>query len=270
MDSNGLVKYFVDNGSGYSEVYESTVTASGEYYVLGTPDGSGSTVSGTITGILTPATWTMEPTFEDDFSNTGLWVKTGTAITVDDAVNDTLYFNTIGGATTDRVSRTLSSELDDTKWEMRFKFKEDVAGTEYYPLFAICDQADTFQNVNNGITLFKRGTAIEGANALNMRYRNGGTPTGGSSSQNIAFVTGTQYYIEIKRTSSTGYTLSIFDDADYSNHITSSPQSFTIASTVTGLDILTASTYFTADNGLTKETCRFNDLKIYNGVTTIN
>ena len=57
MDSNGLVKYFVDNGSGYSEVYESTVTASGEYYVLGTPDGSGSTVSGTITGILTPATW---------------------------------------------------------------------------------------------------------------------------------------------------------------------------------------------------------------------
>lgn len=56
MDSNGLVKYFVDNGSGYSEVYESTVTASGEYYVLGTPYGVGDTVSGNITGTI-PNEW---------------------------------------------------------------------------------------------------------------------------------------------------------------------------------------------------------------------
>lgn len=53
MDSDGLVKYFADTGSGYTEVYESTVTASGEYYVLGIPDGSGKTVSDiTITGTI--------------------------------------------------------------------------------------------------------------------------------------------------------------------------------------------------------------------------
>jgi hypothetical protein len=59
MDTNGLVKYYADTGSGYTEVYESTVTAGAndEYYVLGTPDGSGSTVSDiTITGTI-PNEW---------------------------------------------------------------------------------------------------------------------------------------------------------------------------------------------------------------------
>jgi hypothetical protein len=69
MDSAGLVKYYWRSGSSGTWTLErtSTVTASGDYYFTVSHSGTAGTITSYIKG--TPVTWTMEPTFQVNFSS---------------------------------------------------------------------------------------------------------------------------------------------------------------------------------------------------------
>jgi len=259
MDSNGVVKYFVDNGSGYSEVYESTVTAGSndEYYALATPYNSGNTVSGTITGKL-PTTWNLTPTYR--YSSTG-WTATGGGAVATD--NLTLALDTDGGQ--DQVNYDLTSISSD-KFVLDFtlNFSRLTIGTNLFWFMGLVNSTNWIAtNSTNHMGIF----AMQESGTKTFGCSDGtGTWNGAvEDSQTWTPSTGVDYYFRLTKLSSTTYKVELFGD---SARTTVTSTSDGTVSSMTDLRYLV----FTGDNnsGAGNATFTISDLKFYDGVSSIN
>jgi hypothetical protein len=260
MDSNGLVKYYADTGSGYSEVWESTVTAGAndEYYILGVPDGSGSTVSDiTITGTTIPATWTLNPTKEDNFNS---WVTSNSAKFVYNSTNDNI--DILNSNAYDNIHYDLGS-VSDTKWLCRFKVTLTTAGSQSlgFCYFYVGSTTGDANESNDGLGFY----FYDNANNTYALADNGNRPDQTTVTGALGInPSATTYYAEMKRTSATSFTVTLYSDSSYSTSLGTA--TLTVSSGITGLRYFKIMGY-TTSGGLVGT---FDDFKFYNGVTSIN
>jgi hypothetical protein len=266
MDGNGLVKYFVDNGSGYSEVYESTVTAGAndEYYVLGCPWGSGDTVSGNITGTLTPATWTWDAIYiDDDFSSDSNWTSTGSGATV--TSGEVKLYHTGSSNAGHILHQTVPSFSSKAYITFDFIVTTRTSALDA-PVFCISSGTGIPQTSTTDNSVMFEVNPQDSPGRVSLREKLGS----GSLNTIIAqgslgsyAVTGTRYYVKI---SIDGTTITV---TTYTGSLSGSQvgsASGTI-SAITGRTIVKMGTW---SNSLNRtHDIKLDNLKIYNGVTSI-
>ena len=259
VSSAGLVKYYINDVLKHT----STITASGTYFGIFSAYNTNETLTATIT---TPATWTMNPTYESDFSTNAGWTNNGNT-SVGQVNTTTKVLDAIGNVSTlCGVTRDLGAV--DSTFLLRFKLGITVA-TQY-------TGGATSAKVNIG--LFSSdydGRASQELIALDVnafdnsyRFKAGGaiTPDGGGDTGAGNYGVETRW-VEIKRLASGDCKLTIFTD-EYSTEEgskTSTP-SGTITSALRYLGVKSGNT----GSGDGNNALTVDDIEFYNGVTSIN
>tara|TARA_R110000744_G_C19315268_1_gene557113 strand:- start:22 stop:1551 length:1530 start_codon:yes stop_codon:yes gene_type:complete len=220
------------------------------------------------------------PTFEDDFSISSGWVVSGSQFTVDTSTDERLeYALKRTGNTNDYVYKDLQDSdalgsginASDTEWVLRYH---------------MVHTSDTGNNSKNtpaimGLSSTNNGY-LDTQDYIGVRLETGETPQysassgdGGSANTMTDFsqfqtaypLTGTDdFYVEIKRISSTEFTVEFFSDSGYTISVEKETVT-TLNSTVDNLRYLVIKVgYGTADDDTLNG--YIDDIKFYNGVTT--
>ena len=207
-------------------------------------------------------TWTMEPTFEDVLSS-----STGWTVTSPHSISGgVLSFTSTGGIATYDLGTTLS----DTQWVMRYKHTPTTltnpSGNWAQAGFGLSDNTSAFTSAQDflGINQFLSDTTSN-ARVFRISIPNGGTldSTLGTSLSSTMTLN-TPWYVEVTRLSATQLKVELFSDSNYSTSIESVTN--TISSGITGLQYIKSAYRGVAGNF----SAEIEDIKIYNGVTTIN
>ena len=237
--------------------------------VIGSDDASTGGVNATVDNLkvynnvttTTPATWTMQPTYEDDFSSDN-WTDSGSNVDISSGV---MNFD-IDRTTTDQSSYyQLSSALSDTKWVVRL---HDVIVTTK------SGGVEVFIGVSSNTSGAQTAQDFIGLN-LGDNTANpvlGGVDSDGAVIARLAgdytYSLSTTYNIEIIRESATSYRIKVFSNSGFDSTALFS-QSYTCTATTTGLQYVKFANGQVA--GSTENiigTC--SKIEIYNGVTSIN
>jgi len=199
------------------------------------------------------------PDFETDFPNADLWTEVSTPFNI--ASNQANN----GGAGNNVDARLyltsgLGFTLSNSQWSIRYTYKCTTAGgglesgcpmyvsdVVNKPLDASFDMIGVFQ---------------ENAFTFNLTYTNGSgrVDTGANSNTTTS---GTEYYIQLQRTSTTEISLTIYTDSTFETEF-QSPITTSIDASVQGLKELAISS---TDNGGTsapQSDWYVKDLKVYN------
>ena len=262
MDSNGLVQYW-HNGSVF---YNSPQTASGTYYAQFTPKTSAST---TTVSFTTPATWTMQPTFQDDFSSDKGWVSSDAQAKIDSS--GYLLFDEDGDGSAHIVYYDIGRTLSDTKWLWRFKLTTNTFSMN-------SDPTPQMVHIRISDNTTQRDVASEDAIGMSFRTSDGnqkyirttysdGAIFGTTSNFSTQIATGT-HYVQITRDSSTQFTVKLYSDSSYSTLVESKP--ITIPSTITDLRYLKIDNYDQDGTGNGTILIHIDDMEVYSGVTSKN
>ena len=235
------------------------------------------------TSTITPATWTMKPTYEEDFSSyadqssaDAVWVSNDTGDFRVNITNDNLdYDSKVTGTTNQGIYYDFGTALSDTAWVLDFKMV--ISTLTLYSGGSV--GAATYITMNNSGT----GGAI-GGSVDAIGFYMSSTATGGrftmtnadSSPLNIAGgtlttinATGT-YYVRIIRLSSTSMRLELYSDSARENLIEGQTKTG-ISSGITGLKYFRLQdNQSSAGTGTGQNVGTIDDIKIYNGVTTPN
>jgi len=220
---------------------------------------------------VTPATWTMQPTFEDDTFSSG-WTKTGTLVTANTSTNvlDWDSASSSNQATTYDIGYALS-----TKFIFRSKLIIDtITNTTsdsqqiYIGLFDASHGTST-STAQDGFALY---IISDTAGGNNKQYRirvegdgsTGFSNTAGDGGNYTKKPTAETIYVELVRNEDV-FTINLYSDSGYSTLIET--KSFT-ETNVTGLQYVGIKNYLSSANGALNGT--LDDLEIYNGVTTPN
>ena len=220
-----------------------------------------------------PATWTMEPTFEDNFSSDNFTDGGGGDIGVS---GGSLAYDCSGGTTNSRSYYDLGEGVSESAWILRWKQTSTTVanGSSGAHLgFGISSITGAYDTSQNGLS-FVRGTGTttaDDAYYLNRCTAGGFVDNGGSNKINFATSTGNVtnqvYYVELKRTSATTIVATIFSDA----YVTSvESETFTDLSGVTGLRYLKCASRAQNISPTNTNSGTIDDVTFYNGVTTIN
>jgi len=214
-----------------------------------------------------PDTWTMNPTFEDDFSSdnwtdadsTNIGVAGGVLhiIPQRDGSNDASYIDL--------------TTVSDTAWVMRFKadittYSQGSSGSSLVVWLALSDSTGASSVSQDSIQL---GWEVwGGGNTIGVISNAGAVMDFASSGTSIASNAVRTDYFEIIRNSSTLVTVNQYSDSAYSTLVNSITRAVT--ATTGGLRYLkcindSAST--SEDHNLVID---IDDISFYNGVTTIN
>jgi hypothetical protein len=215
-------------------------------------------------GVTTPATWTNEDIFTDDYSSDSGWTSVGSSTTVNSAVAGKVNMT---GDIDNWVYKDLGFNLK-SKWIARGNIKATVYGTtgrSLVPVTFIDDPTIHVKNGtgNNGIGVFMDTTG--GTRYFWLSIITNGAYDRGTNDSNhrISFTTGTTYYYELIRDGST-LTLRITTNSDFSGGSvitrTTTLPSNTFRYLVHGTDVATSGS----------NTVEADDTVVHNGVTLIN
>ena len=210
-------------------------------------------------------------TFSDDFSSDKGWETSNSTYMDYDSGNSRLktYWKGAGAGNNYTVVYDLGEGMvSETKWILRMKInfgstdgadnegfiglsdKDETAGRETAQDFAgVCFLAGYSTTAWNGFYECEADGVIL-------------PPTAGNNAA-YNFSDSTDYWLEIKRTSATGLTYTVYSDA-YSTSLAT--QSVTIASTVSGLRYIKFANYPTASTNCTGAYA--DDIQFYNDVTS--
>ena len=233
--------------------------------------GSGATYSTPKLG-TTPAT----PDHSDDFSSDN-WVDQHTNNSVSSNV---LNFNSIPNGSNTSTSLDLGSALSNTEWVMRYEFsptsKNINYGTVNGYLFAGISNSASSTDMDTGQdflgAIFGGGPTInsaEGFASLSAPDSAGeAKPQSALTPDDIALTwsTSTTYYVEMKRTSATAFSVELFSDSGYSTSLGKSD--VTTNTSVTGLQYVKIGNLITTNSDHISGT--IDNLKIYDGVTSVS
>ena len=213
------------------------------------------------------------PTYETDFTTNTGWTATGTDVAVDSTTNDRLDFN-IPNTTnqTDAITYDLTS-VSDSAWVLRFKIVMDN--------FSV-NTTGHAKKLLIGLSSTSHSTAVESAQdaigilfgswssgtKIRTRDSNGATWMDGSGTDfSETFVDNETYYVEIKRTLTTVYTVSLYSDSSYSTLIEAESETMGATDT-TGLRYLKVGIDTTGSTPSGTFTGYIDDVEFYNGVTS--
>lgn len=213
-------------------------------------------------------------TFEDDFSGTDNWTDAGTLVQVN-TTTDVIDWDGRRNATNQATYYDLTT-VSDSSWLLRFKLTissisaPSTVGSHFIGIFL----SSTAGSSDSGTSRDCIGLAVlnrdDGGQTKEFHYldRDGSAWEQGTPGVD-AFTTvptTTTYYVEIKRTSATGYTVSLYSDSNYSS-LTES-KSDTIASSLASLRYIVIQN----DNNDTLNNCTFNgtidNIQFINGQST--
>ena len=215
----------------------------------------------------TPATWTMNPTYETDFSTSTGWTADTADITYD-ATNYEIDWSADGTASSQVKSYDLTS-VSDTKWVLRTKV----------------NIKNFSANTNADWNQFSIGLGSASTN-MNTAKDYGGfivsNLTGGDAGYQALMTTSDQnrfgtifsrsmsaetLYVEMIRESDTVFRVNLYSDSDYSSLLETQTDTVS-AGTVTDLRYLLISTNRQSSEGGTNNGS-VDDIKFYNGVTSV-
>ena len=203
----------------------------------------------------TPATWTMQPTFEDDFSSSTGWTTVGSNITITGGV---IQASAMVTQSDNRIYYDLGSALSD-QFVIDFDHYANTASSGgFWQMFALTDTTSIPRTDDSIHALIDMGTW-----GTYLRYSNEGSETNLALAGSLT--TGQWQYIRFVRDGTTG-TLTVYSDSDRTNQVLSATG--TIPTTVTGLRYFQSGALLGANSGTT--TYKIDNLKVYDGVTSIN
>ena len=251
VTSNILIEHIFDSSV--------SITSAANTGSLG---GSASVISGTASVVGTPATWTMEPTFRDEY--TGGWTtNSGTGVAVS---GGEVTWN-IAGNQSNQISKAIGSTLSDTAWVAQFEVELSAYSSGEANIVALSSgtSVQSQSSTDNSIIC---GFGDVGRYVVWVRTGNGTDYSNLGSIDRPA--NGTRHYITLIRTSSTEVKLYVRTGSHTGSQVANSPQTITTQiSNVTGLSNVLHGGWNTGNSGRTL-TMVGDNLKIYNGVTTIN
>lgn len=157
-------------------------------------------------------------TFEDDFTGTDDWLEADTKIGVN-TTTDVLDVDTRNDSTNDACSYDLGASVSDSAWLLRFRANFSTltvngtfgVGLSDLPYTTSDSTAQDFIGIRidmNGSNMRIGARDVEGA-AVNL------WGVAGENSVTGAIATATNYYYEVKRTSTTAYTVSQYTDSAF-------------------------------------------------------
>lgn len=225
MDENGQVDYYVDG----TYIDTSSVTASGDYYVLAVPYNSGNFVTAqisqevTTTSIPDKSTNNISVTSAvsnlDEMNDSSLWTQVGTDVGI---TNGKLIADFNAGS--DHRAIKDVGVLSD-QFVSHFDFKAVSAPTApYWTMFAFTDDTTVPRGTNDGVyALIDMGSWN-----IYLRSSDGNTDTT-SQTGSISLSAGNQYYVTYTRDSATSHSMSVYTDEARTSQVGS-----TITATIGG------------------------------------
>jgi hypothetical protein len=207
----------------------------------------------------------VDPTYESDFTTNTGWVEADSTNTGVDTSTERLDFNIVRSTTNGKAYYDLGSALSDTAWVIRFKCvmtaSANGAGSNTIGSFGMSSVTGDALTTQDFLGHYKAGNGddvsvvVDGSNL--------GPGTGSSLGRPLA---GTTRYHEMKRTSATSWTNSIYSTSDYSG-TPDATHTLTIASSIIGLRYFNIANY-NSGSGAGVLSGYIDDVKIYDGVTT--
>tara|TARA_B100000029_G_scaffold514413_1_gene617127 strand:+ start:2234 stop:5524 length:3291 start_codon:yes stop_codon:yes gene_type:complete len=207
-------------------------------------------------------------TYSDNFSSDN-WVdqdsgKIGVS-------GGSLAFNSNPDGSNNASSLDLGSTLSDTKWTMRFEFKptsKSISSGVNSHLFIGMSSSNSATNIDTAQEflggLFGGHATTNSAEGFASLYDDGSIkPQSASTPEDVAITwdTSATYYIEMKRSSATEFSIEIFSDSGYS---TSIGKSSVTPSGVTGLQYVKVGNYITSNSDHITGT--IDNLNIWDGI----
>jgi len=217
------------------------------------------------------ATWTMEPTFRDDFS-TDNWDNMSSRINVNTTTEKLDFAMYRDGDNDSAVYDLGAGNVSDTAWVLRWKMNFTAvyaSGNGNRLWFGLSSLPQTTNQDTNqdSIMMYQNH---DGTDCFSTIYTNNGALPQ-TNTKNPDYATGTDYYCELKRTSSTtiesrmwtgGYGGTLLSNAEDS-------VSNSAIGSVTDLRYIKMSNIFASQGG-SVITGTIDDLEFYNGVTSVN
>ena len=215
---------------------------------------------------LIPAKWNMEPTFEDDFTTNKGWVSNDTAKMNVNTSTSVFDFTSIRNGSAATAYKTLSKTASNDKWLLRFRYNMSSSNNNDARLFIGLSSTTG----NYGSTEDWLGIIIPSSSGHNLwaitDYNNAAVTIGSYSSFALTPATGTNYYVELIRVSSTSFKLNLYSDPAYSTLINS--VTHTMLATVEGLSHLKIMNMNNDSAGYSM-TGIIDDVSYYNGVSSV-
>ena len=230
--------------------------------------------NGVTTVDSTPATWTMEPTFEDDFSTIKGWTNLTSNTSVTTQLNYTETDSTYIRATKDlQDSNALGSgnNMSDN-FVIRFGLNKtnDATNTANgtQPLIGISSATtDGWFNNQDSIGMILSQDTNQTHSIRAVGADNQYTHQGDSADAAYTWTTGIRYCEVIKNATADTVTATLYSDSDYTGSLVTATVS-TSGKTFSGLRYLSMRNF--ADNGRSSTVWKMNNIQVYDGVTTIN
>ena len=168
-----------------------------------------------------------------------------------------------------RISRDLGSSISDTAWVLRFKIRFSALTANNKTLYVVFSTSD--YSASTAVSQDSLGVGFGSGLSINalQNVSSNNAVVGNYYSANYTWVTGTDYYIEIKRLSATTTSSQAFSDSGYSTSlVTTSSQTIPSGASVVGLRYLKifddASYSIESDTG----NGTIDDIAFQNNVTT--
>jgi len=201
--------------------------------------------------------WTMQPTYQTDFSSSTGWVPVGSNITVTGGAITASAMATQGSA--NRIYYDLGSALSD-KFVIDFDHYADSSPAgSYWQMFALTDTTAIPRTDDSIYPLIDMGSWD-----VYLRYTNEGNAEVNVGT--LGSLTEDEWqYVRFVRDGTTS-TLTVYSDSARTAQVLN--VSGTIPATVTGLRYFQSGSLASANTGTA--TYKIDNLKIYNGVTSIN
>jgi len=183
--------------------------------------------------------------YSDSYSSSTGWTINGTNLAIGPSV---FTFSTTPDGAYDYATHSLNCTLSDSMWKGDVDFIYTGRGTGGVGHGILAVTSGTLNTWNTGGTSYTASNQNAIAVYINSPY-NGGQATDsiyagaklgttwGAISKGIHIAMGTQYYFRLERLSHTQGRVNVFTDAARTIHVAGSPQLFTIAAGVTGLNV---------------------------------
>ena len=212
---------------------------------------------------VTPATWTMQPTFRDDFSSNSGWVYTGTV-----SYNASGYqnLNFARNGSNNGCYHDLTT-VSDSAWVLRAKLHLTTKSTSSQNSFiGLTNTTSGSNSSQDAIGMF----FIAVSNTISAVDCDGqAISAGGNGDVSFTTTNGNDYWVQITRLTPTTMRVEIFDNANYTGTASITINS-TIPSGITGLRYIKIENREELSNNSTSDVWTGDDVKFYNGVTSIN
>lgn len=161
--------------------------------------------------------------FSDDFSGTDQWNDVGTGIGVN-TTSDELDWDVADSQNNNGAAYNLGSAVNDSQWTLRFKLKNDniVKGSDLTAVILSVGLSDKNQTAGHSTTAQDMIGLRILLNLNNQEYdifdSNNQTPRTVNTDAPFARIPTTEtLFVEIKRTSTTTYSVSLYGDSSFTN-----------------------------------------------------